>query len=60
MAANTKSEIVTVIRDHKVVAHGSGKLGSKVELTHRGRLSGKYTVLVQIPGVTTISRTVKL
>ena len=52
--------IVTLARNHRIVARGEGPLGSKIALTHRGRLSGRYTMFVEIPGVTTISRVIKL
>ncbi len=52
--------VLTLVRDHRIVAHGSGKLGSKITLVHRGRLSGRYTMFAEIPGVTTLTRTIKL
>jgi phospholipase C len=52
--------IVTLARNHKIVARGEGLLGSRIELAHKGRLSGRYTMFVEIPGVTTISRVIKL
>ncbi len=52
--------IVSLARDHKVVAHGIGKLDSKIELMHKGALRGRYTLFVEIPGVTTVSKVVHL
>ena len=52
--------IVTLARNHRIVARGEGPLGSKIALTHWGRLSGRYTMFIEIPGVTTISRVIKL
>jgi phospholipase C len=62
--ANAKSAsrtraIVSIVRDHKVVAHGSGFLGTKIKLVHKKPLKGRYTMLVQVPGKTSISRTVR-
>ncbi len=51
--------IVSVSRNHKVVAHGSGLLGSKIKLIHKAPLKGRYTMFVDVPGKTTISRTVR-
>jgi phospholipase C len=53
-------EIVTVVRNHRVVARGTGMLDSKIALVHRGRLHGRYTMLIEVSGVTTISRVIKL
>jgi phospholipase C len=52
--------IVTLVRDHRVVARGVGIFGSKIALKYRGHLSGRYTMFVEIPGVTTFSRVVRL
>jgi phospholipase C len=52
--------LVSLVRDHKVVAHGRGRLGAKISLAHKGRLSGRYTLFVEIPGVTSVSRTVRI
>jgi phospholipase C len=53
-------EIMLLVRDHRIVAHGSGTPGSRIRLAHRSRLSGRYTMFVEIPGVTTITRAIKL
>jgi phospholipase C len=53
-------EVLTVVHNHRVVARGTGMLDSKIELVHHGRLSGRYTMFIEIPGVTTISRVIKL
>jgi phospholipase C len=55
-----KLAYVLLVRDHKVVAHGSGMLGSRIVLEHHGSLSGRYTMLAEVPGLTTITRVVKL
>jgi phospholipase C len=52
--------LLTVVRDHKVVAHGSGRLGSSFRLEHAHPLHGRYTLFVAIPGVTTSSQKVSL
>ncbi len=53
-------EIMLLVRDHKIVAHGSGTPGSRIRLAHQGRLSGRYTMFLEIPGVTTVTRAIKL
>ena len=52
--------VLSVVRDHKVVAHGSGHLGSEFVLRHAHALHGKYTLFVEIPGVTTSSQKVRI
>jgi phospholipase C len=52
--------IVSLARGHKVVAHGRGLLNSKIKLVHSAPLHGRYTMFVEIPGVTSISRVVHL
>jgi phospholipase C len=52
--------LLSVVRDHKVVAHGSGHLGSEFVLRHAHALHGKYTLFVEIPGVTTSSQKVRI
>lgn len=52
--------VVTVVRKHKVVAHGDGVLGRKFALKHKRALAGTYTLFVEIPGVTTASSKVRL
>jgi phospholipase C len=52
--------LVSLARDHEVVAHGGGRLGSKIELEHRGALHGRYTLFVEIPGETSVSSVVHL
>jgi phospholipase C len=56
---NTR-EIMLLVRDHRIVAHGSGAPGSRIRLAHSARLSGRYTMFVEIPGVTTFTRSIKL
>jgi hypothetical protein len=50
--------LLTVVRDHKVVAHGAGRLGSSFRLEHAHPLHGRYTLFIAIPGVTTSSQKV--
>jgi phospholipase C len=52
--------IVSLARGHKIVAHGKGRLNSKIKLVHSAPLHGRYTMFVEIPGVTSISRVVRL
>jgi hypothetical protein len=52
--------VVSVVRDHKVLAHGAGRLGSSIRLQHAGPLHGRYTLFVEIPGVTTSSQKVRI
>jgi phospholipase C len=52
--------IVSLARDHRVVASGRGRLNSKIRLAHKAALRGRYTLFVEIPGVTSISRVVHL
>jgi phospholipase C len=52
--------LVSLARDHKVVAHGGGRLGSRIKLEHRGALHGRYTLFVEIPGETSVSSMVHL
>jgi hypothetical protein len=52
--------LVSLARDHKVVAHGGGRLGSKIKLEHKGALHGRYTLFVEIPGETSVSSVVHL
>jgi phospholipase C len=52
--------VLTLVRDHKVVAHGTGRLGSKFRLLHAHSLHGQYTLFVAVPGVTTSSQKVRL
>jgi phospholipase C len=59
-ASERATATVSLVRDHKVVAHGRGKLGANIQLVHRGRLSGRYTLFVEIPGVSSVSRTVRI
>ena len=50
----------SIVRDHKVVAHGTGHLGSSFRLQHARPLHGKYTLFVEIPGVTTSSQKIRI
>lgn len=52
--------VLSVVRDHKVVAHGTGHLGSEFALRHAHPLHGQYTLFVEIPGVTTSSQKIHL
>ena len=52
--------VVSIVRDHKVVAHGTGRLGSSFRLQHAAPLHGKYTLFVEIPGVTTSSQKIRI
>ena len=51
---------MSLVRDHKVVAHGTGHLGSSFRLQHAQPLHGKYTLFVEIPGVTTSSQKIRI
>ena len=53
--------LVSVVRDHKVVAHGDqGTWGAAPLLPHGEPLHGKYTLFVEIPGVTTSSQKIRI
>lgn len=52
--------VVSVVRDHQVVAHAAGRLGSELRLRHAAPLHGRYTLFVEIPGVTTSSQKIRL
>jgi hypothetical protein len=52
--------LVSIVRDHKVVAHAAGRLGSDLRLQHAQPLHGKYTLFVAIPGVTTSSQKIRI
>jgi phospholipase C len=52
--------LVSVVRDHKVVAHGTGRLGSGFRLQHAHPLHGRYTLFVEIPGLTTSSQKIRI
>jgi phospholipase C len=59
--ANSSSRtVLSLVRDHKVVAHGTGRLGSEFRLQHKQALHGRYTLFVAIPGVTTSSQKVRV
>jgi phospholipase C len=59
--ANSSSRtVLSLVRDHKVVAHGTGRLGSEFRLQHKQALHGQYTLFVAIPGVTTSSQKVRV
>jgi phospholipase C len=59
--SNARSRaLVSVVRDHKVVAHAAGHLGSNLALQHAAPLHGKYTLFVEIPGVTTSSQKIRI
>jgi hypothetical protein len=48
------------VRDHKVVAHAAGQFGSNLALRHARPLQGRYTLFVEIPGVTTSSQKIRI
>jgi phospholipase C len=59
-ASSSSRTVLSLVRDHKVVAHGTGHLGSEFRLQHKQALHGKYTLFVAIPGVTTSSQKVRI
>jgi phospholipase C len=59
-AKSSSRTVLELVRDHKVVAHGAGRLGSEFQLRHAHALHGQYTLFVAIPGVTTSSQKVHL
>jgi len=56
----TSRAVVTLVRSHMVVAHGTGRIGRSFRLRHARSLHGRYTLFVEIPGVTTDSQKVHL
>jgi phospholipase C len=59
-AKSSSRTVLELVRDHKVVAHGTGRLGSEFRLQHKQSLHGQYTLFVAIPGVTTSSQKVRV
>ena len=59
-AKSSSRTVLELVRDHKVVAHGTGRLGSEFRLQHKQALHGRYTLFVAIPGVTTSSQKVRV
>jgi phospholipase C len=59
-ASSSSRAVLSLVRDHKVVAHGTGRLGSEFSLRHAKALHGQYTLFVAIPGVTTSSQKVRV
>jgi phospholipase C len=59
-AKSSSRTVLELVRDHKVVAHGTGRLGSEFRLRHSKALHGQYTLFVAIPGVTTSSQKVRV
>jgi phospholipase C len=59
-AKSSSRTVLELVRDHKVVAHGTGRLGSEFRLQHKQALHGQYTLFVAIPGVTTSSQKVRV
>jgi len=57
--ARKETAIVSLVRDHKTVAHGRGQVGTKIKLVHELALKGRYTLFVEVPGETSISSTVR-
>ena len=58
-SANSRA-LVSIVRDHQVVAHATGHLGSSLRLQQAQALHGKYTLFVEIPGVTTSSQKIRI
>jgi hypothetical protein len=58
-ASSKTRAIVSLSRNHKVLAHGSGFLGTKIKLLHKVPLKGRYTMFAEVPGKTSISRIVR-
>jgi hypothetical protein len=52
--------LVSIVRDHTVVAHAAGHLGGSLRLQHAAPLHGRYTLFVEIPGVTTSSQKIRI
>jgi phospholipase C len=59
-AKSSSRTVLELVRDHKVVAHGTGRLGSEFRLQYKQSLHGQYTLFVAIPGVTTSSQKVRV
>jgi phospholipase C len=59
-SSHSSRALVSIVRDHKVVAHAAGHLGSNLRLQHAQPLHGKYTLFVEIPGVTTSSQKIRI
>jgi phospholipase C len=59
-AKSSSRTVLSLVRDHKVVAHATGRLGSEFRLQHKQSLHGQYTLFVAIPGVTTSSQKVRV
>ncbi|HTR76382.1 MAG TPA: alkaline phosphatase family protein [Solirubrobacterales bacterium] len=62
-AGGSKSDsrvALSLVRDHKVVAHGTGRLGGSFRLQHAHALHGQYTLFIEIPGVTTSSQKIRI
>jgi phospholipase C len=51
--------MLSLVRNHKIVARGRGRLGTKIKLVHKSALHGAYTLFVDVPGVTSTSKTVR-
>ncbi|HWH20358.1 MAG TPA: beta-propeller fold lactonase family protein [Solirubrobacterales bacterium] len=59
-ARSSSRTVLELRRDHKVVAHGAGRLGSEIRLRHSRPLHGRYALFVAIPGVTTSTQKVRV
>ncbi|HEY0280238.1 MAG TPA: alkaline phosphatase family protein [Solirubrobacterales bacterium] len=59
-ARSSSRAVLSLVRDHKVVAHGAGRLGSEFQLRHAKALHGQYTLFVAVPGVTTSTQRVRV
>jgi phospholipase C len=56
----SKRTIVSLVRKHRTLASGKGRLGSTIVLRHARSLHGVYTLFVDIPGDTSTSKTIRL
>ncbi|HTA36859.1 MAG TPA: alkaline phosphatase family protein, partial [Solirubrobacteraceae bacterium] len=58
-AASKVTALVSLSRNHKIVAHGRGRLGTRIRLVHKLPLKGRYTLFVEVPGKTSSSSVVR-
>ena len=59
-AKSGSQTVLELVRDHKVVAHGSGSLGNGIRLQHSRPLHGRYTLVVATRGVKAGSQKVRV
>ena len=59
-AKSSSRTVLELRRDHKVVARGTGHLGSEIRLRHSQPLRGRYALMVAILGVTTSTQKVRV